>query len=482
MTRGFPARKLQQDGDPLFYLVDANEQLQFFGPTMMFRLPYPRTAQDFVPERLRRESDVDLAEAIFGYTKSDKLPSGKSRAYASRVFVTNAALVGNQGNVWLTAENEMITPRILSSPKPTTFQHYLVQGNDAAREKKNLKHYASATPDETVIRGHKLYWHKQENLERQDIEADTSQIEKAKSQLTGIKPVRAGVAFKFRVYFENLNDAELGALLWVLGLPEGHSQSLGMGKPLGMGAVKIAPTLYLSQRSERYSKLFANGAWADGVSRDADIKRFRDAFETFMLKTMDVLDKDNAQSFGDVERIKMLLKMLEFPGPDKDWTRYTEIERDKEYPESKVNEFKERPVLPNPLYIKPTDEHAAPSRQFAPRDRQAAPRKRESERVRDVLKQQAQTAPPKRAAPDSPYKVGDKVTGKVYDIWHGEIFIIETRKMPITKGYARVTKADSAGKGWKKGDDASCKVMQVGKDQKGFIVLYCKVATEKTKK
>lgn len=54
-------------------------------------------------------------------------------------------------------EDETITPSILASPKPTTFQHYLVQTSD---EKPELKHYASQPNQDTVIRGHKLYWHK----------------------------------------------------------------------------------------------------------------------------------------------------------------------------------------------------------------------------------------------------------------------------------------------------------------------------------
>ncbi|OQY88126.1 MAG: CRISPR-associated RAMP family protein [Chloroflexi bacterium UTCFX4] len=337
MTRGFPTRKLQQEGDPLFYLVDANGQLQFFGPTMMFRLPYLRTANDFVPEQLRRESDLDLAEAMFGCTKQKG--EGKARAYASRVFVSDAKLEAGQGDVWLMPDEEILTPRILSSPKPTTFQHYLTQGDDAAREKKNLKHYASDL-NKTEIRGHKLYWHKGE-VSRQDIELepdkDKQQLAK---QLTGIKPVRAGVTFKFRVNFENLNDAELGALLWVLGLPDGYCQALGMGKPLGMGAVKITPTLYLSNRNQRYARLFENDKWADSVQQEMEREQFTRAFENFVLERMDAAERAGKEKLEQMQRIQMLLKMLEFPGPDRDWTRYMEIE---------PNEFKEPPTKTEPV-------------------------------------------------------------------------------------------------------------------------------------
>jgi CRISPR-associated protein (TIGR03986 family) len=483
-TRGFPTRKLTQDGDPLFYLVDENEQLRFFGPTMMFRLPYQKTANDFVPEPLRRESDIDLAEAIFGYTKQHS--EGKQRAYASRVFVSDAMLEMGQANVWL-ANDEMLTPKILSSPKPTTFQHYLVQDDAGAKNKRELNHYASPM-DETVIRGHKLYWHKGD-VSRQEIELekdkDRQQLAK---QLTGIKPVRAGVKFKFRVNFENLNDAELGALLWVLGLPEGHSQSLGMGKPLGMGAVKITPTLYLSQREERYRKLFEDGAWASGIASVSNQAQYKDAFEKFMLEKLDAADKGIAQSFRDVERIQMLLKLLEFPGPDKNWTRNMEIERNNGYPEPKVNEFKERPVLPDPLNIVSSnrgESKSAPKPSASPQGRGQKPPASQQTRAPHTLAAPAekkQAAPPKPVAPTSPYKIGDTFNGTVRQVWKDGTFIIEAPKLVYPKGYARVAKEDAAGKGWQEGGAARCEVIRIGQDEKGRIVLYCKPGAKREMK
>ena len=112
-------------------------------------------------------------------------------------------------------------PKILSSPKPTTFQHYLTQSNDHIRD---LNHYNRPA----AIRGNKLYWHKSgKNWE----ETDQKEIDYHATQYTKIKPVRPGVQFKGRIRFENLSDIELGALLFVLDLPEGCSHKLGMGKP-----------------------------------------------------------------------------------------------------------------------------------------------------------------------------------------------------------------------------------------------------------
>ena len=169
------------------------------------------------------------------------------------------------------------------------------------------------------------------------------------TQHTSIKPVKPGVTFRFRIYFENLRDFELGALLWALILPgepgKDYCHSLGMGKPLGMGAVKITPTLYLSNRQERYARLFSGNDWHRGEKEEPDMRRFLDAFERFVLDEMDAQERGQARSLKDVERIKMLLTMLEWPGPDRSLTEYMTIEP--------VNEYKERPVLPDPLHIAP---------------------------------------------------------------------------------------------------------------------------------
>lgn len=151
-------------GDPVFFLRE-NEKLTFFGRAGMFRLPYLNRPLDLVPIALRHPLDVDIAEAMFGYVRTgDELKvmrdagvytqeqfqqGNKPRAYAGRVFVTDAVLDPNQE---LPHVEETFTPKILAIPKPTSFQHYLVQQDE---HKDKLSHYDD---QKTVIRGHKLYW------------------------------------------------------------------------------------------------------------------------------------------------------------------------------------------------------------------------------------------------------------------------------------------------------------------------------------
>ncbi|MCX7979099.1 MAG: TIGR03986 family CRISPR-associated RAMP protein, partial [Bdellovibrionaceae bacterium] len=343
-------------GQPVFYLME-NGQLVFFGHTMLFRLPYQRSPLDLVPERLYKGDSVDLTEAMFGLVPQSK--SDRRQARAGRVFFTDAHLTPNQTDVWLS----QVTPKILSSPKPTTFQHYLTQQqpdevDSGKRDRRGnpkmelrLDHYASPPPHQTTIRGHKLYWHRGE-VGLDDVRESDQVNWSTDTQHTQIKPVRAGVTFRFRIYFENLRDFELGALLWALTLPgepgKDYCHSLGMGKPLGMGAVKITPTLYLSDRQARYSQLFADSDWQRGERQETDLQQFIRAFEGFVLEGMDAKERKQAQSLKDLERIRMMLNMLEWPGPNRSLTEYMTIQP--------INEFRERPVLPDPLSINTSNE------------------------------------------------------------------------------------------------------------------------------
>lgn len=322
-----------RDGQPVFYLLKEDGTVDFFGHTRFFRLQYPHSPYDLIPEHLKLESDLDLAEALFGYVK-DK------NARAGRVFITDAHLLPNQNKV----AEETIVPRILSSPKPTTFQHYLVQdqpdwvtiGNSHTTE---LHDYSD---EKAVLRGNKLYWHKGD-IGLQDIR--DPKVKQQDSQHTEIRPLRSGVEFKFKIHFENLADHELGALLWILqtAADERYRLKLGMGKPLGMGAVKIEGILNLIDRSKRYRELFSQDDWAECATL-SEFTKYVTAFEQYILQG---IGNTKAKSLSDVERIQMLLKMLSWDDrPDSEYTRYMEIEHKDNG--AKHNEYRGRPVLPDP--------------------------------------------------------------------------------------------------------------------------------------
>jgi len=301
---------------PCFYLINDKGKIVSFGHTGMFRLAYEKTIGDHIPAELKNSNITDIAEAIFGNEKT----------HAGRVFFEDAYLNGNPEDALL----DTAIPKILSGPKPTCFQHYLEQKpENLEAHPKNLAHYNSDNP----IRGYKLYWHRSGN---NWIETDQENIKKHSTQYTLITPVKAGAIFKGRIRFENLSKVDLGALLFALQLPEGLAHKLGMGKPLGLGSVRITPKLYLSDRKKRYEDLFFE--WNGLRDETEKIIDFKKAFEKYVLTSLN----ENKTSLWEIERIKELKVMLDFQNkPDDEKTEYTDLE-----------EFRKRKILPHPTEVK----------------------------------------------------------------------------------------------------------------------------------
>ncbi|RIK36171.1 MAG: TIGR03986 family CRISPR-associated RAMP protein, partial [Chloroflexi bacterium] len=264
------------DGKPVFFVTEAKrdgrgqrqEYVRWFGHTPNFRVPArlqvsgqerASTPLDFVPTALRTGDEPDLVEAIFGWVE-DGITSLKGQR-AGRVSFSDARFVAAQNGLWL--QESPVALHTLSSPKPTTFQHYLVQDREHQHnpdQLSSLAHYGTS-PTETQIRGYKRYWHKGPTPDL----AATDKERQHSDQLTYVRPLKPGVEFNFTIRFENLSDVELGALLWALALPgeagRHYYHKLGMGKPLGMGAVALTPTLTVDDRTARYRQLLAGDQW-----------------------------------------------------------------------------------------------------------------------------------------------------------------------------------------------------------------------------
>ncbi len=307
-------KKLKDEGDsiPCFYILDNQGKVKSFGHTGMFRLAYEKTIGEHIPEELQDPNKIDITEAIFG----------NEETFAGRVFFEDAFLKDGQNSILIGEK----TPEILSSPKPTTFQHYLVQTFD---EKKKLNHYNS----DASIRGYKLYWHKSGKI----WEGKKKEIQDSPKQYTRINPVREGIKFAGKIRFENLSDVELGALLFALDLPQGCCHKMGMGKALGLGSVKITPELFLSDRKKRYESLF--GEW--DINESKDINKFKKDFEKYVLEKAG----ENKNSLWEVDRLKDLMAMLNF-------NRGVTLENQGETDYMQLNEFRNRLILPRPSRIK----------------------------------------------------------------------------------------------------------------------------------
>ena len=128
--------------------------------------------------------------------------------------------------------------------------------------------------------------------------------EQRDSQNCSIKAwVKPGTEFTFDLHFLNLSKVELGALLWLLNLPENHYHRFGGGKPLGFGSVRLcldACEIYdCNQLKVRYS------AWKPDVSSSGETL-VKEAIEEFMSALSNAYNE--GRGVEDIPFIKAFLQ------------------------------------------------------------------------------------------------------------------------------------------------------------------------------
>ncbi len=347
------------EGRPVFYVDDPNNpEIIYFGHSPHFRIPV-RTdgwekhsadkrkraskVSDFIPVSALGFPVPDLTDVIFGWTEEKSKntqvpllgPPGQSKG---RISVSDARCVSTE-NLYVQPAPQ--TPKILGGPKPSAFQNYLTQDKEKGHDPDSkffLAHYGTS-PEETTIRGTKRYHHQGNRPEYSTVGEG--------SQYTKICALNPNVEFEFEIHFSQLRDEELGALLWALTLPaeDGNKyyHKIGMGKPYGMGSVRIDHTLTLINRQDRYSKLFTDDmtVWNTGKEPDPNKNKKREeecikAFEAYVLGRIN----PGASHLVQLKRIQELLAMHRWPGPPASQTQYLPLA-----------EFKHMPVLPDPICV-----------------------------------------------------------------------------------------------------------------------------------
>jgi CRISPR-associated protein (TIGR03986 family) len=285
----------------------------------------------------------DFAEAIFGFLKDGKNKEDKRTEFPSRVFFEE----GKTDETNWKFSKEALQPKVLSSPKPTSFNLYLKQPQGWETLEKNLNHWDD---EQAPIRGYKLYWHRKNSDNKSDNHSwvDNGERNPNRGSLSPkIIPVKEDVTFSSRIRFENLTSEELGCLLFALELPEGCCHKLGMGKPLGLGSVHITPELTIINRKNRYATLFnEEGNWNTSEESETDLKSYKDAFEKFICGKLGIPYKGSDSLWMDA-RFRQLKTMLTFEHDikEEEWRGWSDRTK---YMDIDNKGFKYRPVLPYP--------------------------------------------------------------------------------------------------------------------------------------
>ena len=225
----------EKDGRvPVFYLEDEGT-ITSMGLALMYKLPYEytileaigHTSKEHLNMKEAQEHKADFADVIFGYVGLKK--QGKEKSLRGRISFSSA--IADSDSIQHLEKVETV----LGAPKPTYYPIYLEQPNPKSKEG-----YKTFMDSDCKISGWKRYPARRNEIIPKASEMPKALTEKVKTVFDPIR-LKAGAKFTFTIHVHNLLPVELGALLWALtwGGESNYVHSLGMGKSLGYGQVKI---------------------------------------------------------------------------------------------------------------------------------------------------------------------------------------------------------------------------------------------------
>lgn len=197
---------------------------------------------------------------MFGYIGKSNENAQGSKVRFSDLHVTKQK---SQNSEYYTCNK--VTLPALSNPKLGNIEFYLKKPSDDAlfwtydyyidgEGKLHIK------PGE--LRGRKFYWHHSQ-VSVNDIKVEATNLNKT------IRPVKKGIKFSGRLYFDGISKKQLRQLIWILGNgKEGLGYKIGSAKPYGLGSVAC----YINNVVERKINIINNNLKYSMIeNKDVDI-------------------------------------------------------------------------------------------------------------------------------------------------------------------------------------------------------------------
>lgn len=307
-------------GDLVYYYEDSRSEEKYLSYTQIPRKEYENSIGDLI----KNKACTDLNKLcpscnMFGSTKTKE--SGKTSAISGKVSFGTGRIIDksyalDSGRL----DGPGIPLKILSSPKPSCTEFYLMPAG-------------SYNNPDSEIRGRKLYYHHDNNkldykMEGGDYKDDVIR----NNQNTSIEILKK-FEFELKIDFVNLSKYELGLLLFALDLRNKDRRKLfhkiGMGKPLGLGTIKIEIDMnnsYKINRNTRYDNLFNDGR---------EPLKIEDFIRNFQTEQVQIFnngkeEKEKSNNFYLIPYVKDLFAILEVNTAEKGFL-------DIKYPRKKYN-------------------------------------------------------------------------------------------------------------------------------------------------
>lgn len=213
------------------------EKRLMLSPACITREIYGRKIKDMIGEHrpCSRGDSLCPACALFGTVGRNA--KGQNFSRASRIRFADLVCDENSPSECFM---NTVTLEPLSSPKLNNMEFYLERPAEDAVfwtydyyiDEKGRIHR-----NEAGLNGRKFYWHnlhpKMKNME-------------ATSQNMTVRPVRKGITFCGKLFFQDLSEEELNQLIYLLNCGENaliskknHGYKLGGAKPLGLGSIAV---------------------------------------------------------------------------------------------------------------------------------------------------------------------------------------------------------------------------------------------------
>ena len=318
-------------------------------------------------EPAKRRDQLSPADRLFGWAPQAQ---GNYGGYKGRIRVICEEVVSEDSKDPENNKKRKIIQRfeaaempltILSTPKPSYARFYVAKNEQGDPQKDGLSKKQVGYDSNKSLRGRKQYWHhkgleidlskpeseqakeywhpsvedrtqlkcnnRYQEYRRPDQRHEESQNgwQQKDKQNRSIKGwIAPGTVFKAKLYVQNLQPEEVGALLWLLLLSEfygeNHYFKIGYGKPLGFGSVRMeidedeCPNRCLplgtGEDWKNYYAAFDADVSSLGKLNDHERNQCIDEFKDSMARAY------NAQCFDDLRFISGFLQVLRGPKTD----------------------------------------------------------------------------------------------------------------------------------------------------------------------
>lgn len=248
----------------LCYAEIENNTIKSIFPVMISRQLYECSPLALLDESLRPAESLEKlspADRVFGWVHQKGSGAYRGQIRIGSMTTERTDAIQNFNDLPL---------NILGQPKPQQGRFYVAESPNGEAQTEARNNENAGYKQGRGLRGRKVYphhahiedhnfWFENSNFNensdhwreeftnskgkkyfREYLRPRKDNQQQRDSQNRSIKGwVKPKTEFQFDIHFTNLSKVELGALVWLLSLPENHFHRFGGGKPYGFGSVRL---------------------------------------------------------------------------------------------------------------------------------------------------------------------------------------------------------------------------------------------------